>query len=179
MGEHFSATKLSGERQPSERYGRSGLYSRRKSSLTTLASVGVQSRSRLTHSSRKREGDDSTKPLAGHTDRFKTIINHAGVNNSYAQHGTDIPHGFTQVMGGQRWDPATLPSFISNSPITHVRNFKTATIVTFGLRDYCVPSGNGIELFGVLQSMGVPSRLVVFPDENHWILTPQNSSLWN
>ncbi len=117
--------------------------------------------------------------VAGHTGRFKAIINHAGVNNSYAQYGTDVPHGFTQVMGGQPWNPETLPSFLENNPITHARNFKTPTLVTFGMRDYRVPYGNGIELYGILQSMGVPSRLVLFPDENHWILTPQNSIHWN
>ncbi len=117
--------------------------------------------------------------VAGHTDRFKAIINHAGVNNSYAQYGTDVPHGFTQVMGGQPWNPQTLASFLENSPLYHAKNFKTPTLITFGMRDYRVPYGNGIELYGVLQSMGVPSRLVLFPDENHWILTPQNSIHWN
>lgn len=117
--------------------------------------------------------------VAGHTDRFKAIINHAGVNNSYAQYGTDVPHGFTQVMGGQPWNPETLPSFLANNPMYHAKNFKTPTLVTFGMRDYRVPYGNGIELYGILQSMGVPSRLVLFPDENHWILTPQNSIHWN
>lgn len=117
--------------------------------------------------------------VAGHTDRFKAIINHAGVNNSYAQFGTDIPHGFAEVMGGQPWNAETLAGFLANSPMSHAKNFKTPTLVTFGMRDYRVPYGNGIELYGILQSMNVPSRLVLFPDENHWILTPQNSIYWN
>jgi dipeptidyl aminopeptidase/acylaminoacyl peptidase len=117
--------------------------------------------------------------VAGHSDRFKAIINHAGVNNSFAQYGTDVPHGFTQVMGGRPWDADSLPGFLQNSPAYHARNFKTPMLITAGMRDYRVPYGNSIELYGVLQSMGVPSRLVLFPDENHWILSPQNSIYWN
>jgi dipeptidyl aminopeptidase/acylaminoacyl peptidase len=117
--------------------------------------------------------------VAGHSDRFKAIINHAGVNNSYAQYGTDVSHGFTQVMGGQPWDAESMPAFLANNPVSHARNFKTPMLITAGMRDYRVPYGNTLELYGILQSMGVPSRLVLFPEENHWILTPQNSIYWN
>jgi dipeptidyl aminopeptidase/acylaminoacyl peptidase len=65
------------------------------------------------------------------------------------------------------------------NPMFYARNFKTPTLVLHGEKDYRVPYGNGLELYGVLQGMGVPSRLVVFPDENHWILSPQNAIYWH
>lgn len=114
--------------------------------------------------------------LLGHTDRFACLVNHAGVNNSYGQFGSDVPHGFTRVMGGTPWENAE--GFQRNNPMAYARNFKTPTLVTHGELDYRVPYGLGLELYGVLQSMGVPSRLVVFPNENHWILSPQNSIRW-
>ena len=60
----------------------------------------------------------------------------------------------------------------------YAKNFKTPTLVIHGELDYRVPYGNGLELYGILQAMGVPSRLVVYPNENHWILSPQNSIYW-
>ena len=115
--------------------------------------------------------------VLGHTDRFACIIDHAGVNNSYAQYATDIPHGFPEVMGGKPWE--NLEGMQRQNPMFYARNFKTPTLVLHGEKDYRVPYGNGLELYGVLQAMGVPSRLVVFPDENHWILSPQNAIYWH
>ncbi len=114
--------------------------------------------------------------VLGHTDRFACIVNHAGVNNSYSQFGCDVPHGFTQVMGGTPWEE--VEGFQRNNPMTYARHFRTPTLITHGELDYRVPYGHGLELYGVLQGMGVPSRLVVFPNENHWILSPQNSIHW-
>ncbi len=115
--------------------------------------------------------------VLGHTDRFACIIDHAGVNNSYAQYATDVPHGFPEVMGGKPWE--NLEGMQRENPMFYARNFKTPTLVLHGEKDYRVPYGNGLELYGVLQGMGVPSRLVVFPDENHWILSPQNAIYWH
>ncbi len=114
--------------------------------------------------------------ILGHTDRFACIINHAGVNNSYAQFGTDVPHGFAKVMGGTPWE--NVEGLQCNNPMFYAKNFKTPTLVTHGETDYRVPYGNGLELYGILQAMNVPSRLVIFPNENHWVLTPQNSIYW-
>jgi dipeptidyl aminopeptidase/acylaminoacyl peptidase len=114
--------------------------------------------------------------ILGHSDRFACIVNHAGVNNSYSQFACDAPHGFAEVMGGTPW--GDVEGLQRNNPMFHARNFKTPTLVTHGELDYRVPYGNGLELYGILQAMGVPSRLVVFPDENHWILSPQNSIRW-
>jgi dipeptidyl aminopeptidase/acylaminoacyl peptidase len=115
--------------------------------------------------------------VLGHTDRFKAIINHAGVNSSYAQYASDVPHGFPQVMGGTPW--ANLEGMQRQNPMFYAKNFKTPMLVLHGELDYRVPYGNGLELYGVLQALGVPSRLVVFPDENHWILKPQNAIHWH
>ena len=115
--------------------------------------------------------------VLGHTDRFQCIINHAGVNNSYAQYATDAPHGFPEVMGGKPWE--NLEGMQQQNPMFYARNFKTPTLVLHGELDYRVPYGNGLELYGVLQAMNVPSRLVVFPNENHWVLSPQNAVYWH
>ena len=115
--------------------------------------------------------------VAGHTDRFKCIINHAGVNSSYAQYAADAPHGFPQVMGGTPW--GDIDGLQRQNPMFYAKNFKTPMLILHGELDYRVPYGNGLELYGVLQAMGVPSRLVVYPNENHWILTPQNAIYWH
>jgi dipeptidyl aminopeptidase/acylaminoacyl peptidase len=105
--------------------------------------------------------------VLGHTDRFACIINHAGVNNSYSQFATDVPHGFAKVMGGTPWE--NVEGMQRQNPMFYAKNFKTPTLVIHGELDYRVPYGNGLELYGILQAMGVPSRLVVYPNENHWI----------
>ncbi|MFO1448769.1 MAG: S9 family peptidase [Opitutaceae bacterium] len=115
--------------------------------------------------------------VLGHTDRFKAIIDHAGVNNSYAQYASDVPHGFPLVMGGTPWE--NLEGMQRQNPMFYAKHFKTPTLVLHGELDYRVPYGNGLELYGVLQAMGVPSRLVVFPNENHWVLSPQNAIYWH
>lgn len=115
--------------------------------------------------------------VLGHTDRFKAIINHAGVSNSYAQYGSDVPHGFPRVMGGKPWE--NVEGMQRQNPMTYAKSFKTPMLVIHGELDYRVPYYQGLELYGILQAMGVPSRLVVFPNENHWILTPQNAIHWH
>jgi dipeptidyl aminopeptidase/acylaminoacyl peptidase len=99
------------------------------------------------------------------------------VNNSYSQFATDVPHGFAKVMGGTPW--GDVDGMQRNNPMFYAKNFRTPTLVIHGELDYRVPYGNGLELYGVLQALGVPSRLVVFPDENHWVLKPQNAIYWH
>ena len=115
--------------------------------------------------------------ILGHTNRFQCIIDHAGVNDSYSQFACDVPHGFAKVMGGTPWE--NVEGFQRENPMYYAKNFKTPTLVLHGEMDYRVPYGNGLELYGVLQAMGVPSRLVVFPNENHWVLSPQNAVYWH
>ena len=117
--------------------------------------------------------------LLGHTKAFKTIVNHAGVSDFMGQYGADTTtYGFTkEVLGGTPWDSPE--AMQRNNPVSYAANFSTPMLITHGELDYRVPYGQGIALYGILQSMRVPSRLVVFPNENHWILSPQNSIHWN
>lgn len=117
--------------------------------------------------------------LLGHTKAFKALVNHAGVSDFMGQYGADTTtYGFTkEVLGGTPWDSPE--AMQRNNPVAYAANFSTPMLITHGEKDYRVPYGQGIALYGILQTMRVPSRLVVFPDENHWILSPQNSIYWN
>jgi dipeptidyl aminopeptidase/acylaminoacyl peptidase len=113
----------------------------------------------------------------GHTDRFKAIVSHAGVFNLTSMYGVTEELWFPEWdLGGTPW---TNPeSYAKWSPHTYAKNFKTPTLVTHGEIDYRVPVGEGLQLFTTLQRQGIPSRLLVFPDEGHWINKPQNAALW-
>ena len=117
--------------------------------------------------------------LLGHTKAFKTLVNHAGVSDFMGQYGADITtYGFTkEVLGGTPWDSPE--AMQRNNPVAYATNFSTPMLILHGELDYRVPYGQGIALYGILQTMRVPSRLVVFPNENHWILSPQNAIYWN
>jgi dipeptidyl aminopeptidase/acylaminoacyl peptidase len=113
----------------------------------------------------------------GHTDRFKAIVSHAGVFNLTSMYGATEELWFPEWdLGGTPW---TNPEgYAKWSPHTYAKNFKTPTLVTHGELDFRVPVGEGLQLFTTLQRQGIPSRLLVFPDEGHWINKPQNSALW-
>jgi dipeptidyl aminopeptidase/acylaminoacyl peptidase len=113
----------------------------------------------------------------GHTDRFKAIVTHAGVFNLTSMYGVTEELWFPEWdLGGTPW---TNPgSYAKWSPHTYAKNFRTPTLVTHGEIDYRVPVGEALQLFTTLQRQGVPSRLLVFPDEGHWIGKPQNAALW-
>jgi dipeptidyl aminopeptidase/acylaminoacyl peptidase len=112
--------------------------------------------------------------LLGRDHPFKALIAHAAVYNSFTQVASD---GGAQVSRHYEYweDPA---AFAARSPHTNAAKFKTPTLVIHGQLDYRVPVNHGIELFNILQRQGVPSRLVYYPDENHWILKAQNSIHW-
>ncbi len=117
--------------------------------------------------------------LLGHTDRFLCLVNHAGVNDFITEYGSDTTsYGFdATVWGGTPWKDAE--AMQKNNPMTYAADFKTPMLITAGEQDYRVPYGNSLSLYGVLQAMNVPSRLLLFPNENHWVLSPQNSIYWN
>ncbi|MBA4136433.1 MAG: hypothetical protein C0518_03855 [Opitutus sp.] len=116
--------------------------------------------------------------IAGHTDRFAALINHAGVNDFITQYGADVtPFGFTQVLGGTPWENPE--GMQKNNPTFYAKNFKTPMLIIHGQLDYRVPYVNGTALYAIYQAMGIPSRLVIFPNENHWVLTPQNAIYWH
>lgn len=115
--------------------------------------------------------------ILGHTDRFKALVTHAGVYDLRSEAGTTEELWFPKwEFQGFPWENPTL--YEKWSPSSYVKNFKTPTLVTHGEMDYRVPIGQGQQLFTALQEMKVPSKLVQFPDEGHWILKPQNSQFW-
>jgi dipeptidyl aminopeptidase/acylaminoacyl peptidase len=115
--------------------------------------------------------------ILGHTDRFKALVSHAGVYNLVSMYGVTEELWFTDwEFKGTPWTNREL--YDKFSPSNFVKNFKTPTLVIHGELDYRVPVGEGLQLFTALQRMDVPSRLLYFPDEGHWVLKPQNSELW-
>src|SRR5215470_16312911 len=112
--------------------------------------------------------------LLGRPHPFKALVVHAGVSDRYAQYGSD--HGGSKTRAPQFWEDET--SFRKLSPNLSAANFKTPTLVIHGGLDYRVPDAEGFELFNILQNRGVRSTLVYFPNENHWVLKPQNSLFW-
>lgn len=112
--------------------------------------------------------------LQGTTTRYRCLISHAGLVNLESQWGTsDIAYSREVGNGGPVWEQG--PVWREQNPIRLAANFKTPVLVTFGERDFRVPLNNGLEYWAALQRQQVESRLVVFPDENHWILNGENS----
>ncbi len=115
--------------------------------------------------------------LLGHTQRFRALVSHAGVYDLRSMFGETEELWFPLWdLRGPPWDNADL--YARLSPSFYAKEFRTPTLVTHGELDYRVPYGQGLQLFTALQLHKVPSKLVVFPDEGHWILKPQNSVLW-
>jgi dipeptidyl aminopeptidase/acylaminoacyl peptidase len=108
------------------------------------------------------------------TTRYQCLISHAGLVNSEAQWGTsDSIYGREINAGGPVWEQGKV--WREQNPIRGAARFKTPVLVTVGELDYRVPLNNTLEYWAALQRQQVPSRLVVFPDENHWILKGENS----
>ncbi len=115
--------------------------------------------------------------VLGHTDRFKCIVSHDGMFN------TDSAWGTTEELWFNNWEfkgtPHTNPEMYEKwNPRNSAKNFKTPTLVVHGQLDYRLDVSEGFQLFTTLQTMGVPSKMLYFPDEGHWVLKPQNSQLW-
>jgi dipeptidyl aminopeptidase/acylaminoacyl peptidase len=112
--------------------------------------------------------------LLGKPHPFNALVAHAPVYNHYTQLASD---GWAnQGRYPEYWEDR--PAFEQSSPHLYAANFKTPTLVIHGGEDLRVPVNNGMELFQTLQKRGVPSKYVYYPDENHWILKPQNSIHW-
>jgi dipeptidyl aminopeptidase/acylaminoacyl peptidase len=117
--------------------------------------------------------------LATHTDRFKAIISHAGVYDKVSMYATEELWFEEHDLEGTPW--STPENYKKWAPVTYADGLgkhKTPTLVIAGERDYRVPYTQSLEFFNTLQRQGVPSELVIFPDEGHWILKPQNAQLW-
>ena len=115
--------------------------------------------------------------ILGHTQRFKALVSHAGVYDLGSKFGATEELWFPLwELGGAPWDkPETYAKW---SPSNYVKDFHTPTLVVHGELDFRVPYDQGLQLFTALQMQKVPSKLLVFPDEGHWVLKPQNSLLW-
>jgi dipeptidyl aminopeptidase/acylaminoacyl peptidase len=112
--------------------------------------------------------------LLGRPHPFKTLVAHAAVYDQYTQYASD--YSAQKKRYGEFWED--IERFQRNSPHMSAGNFNTPTLIIHGQQDLRVPVNQALELFNVLQNRGVPSKLVYFPDENHWILKPQNSLFW-
>ncbi len=114
--------------------------------------------------------------IAGHSAKYKTLINHAGVYDLMAQFASDATYMRVYAYNGSPWE--NKENVLKASPAMYAENFKVPMLITHGELDYRVPVTQGLALYGVLQGKGIESRLVYFPDENHWILKPNNSIYW-
>jgi dipeptidyl aminopeptidase/acylaminoacyl peptidase len=115
--------------------------------------------------------------LLGHTNRFKALVSHAGVYDLRSMAGETEELWFPLwEFRGMPWDNPD--AYARWSPSFFAKDFKTPTLVFHGELDYRVPVGQGMQLFTALQLQKIPSKMVLFPDEGHWILKPQNSVLW-
>jgi dipeptidyl aminopeptidase/acylaminoacyl peptidase len=123
-------------------------------------------------------GGYMTNWIGTQTDRFACLITHASVFTMANFTGvTDHPAWWYIEMGGE--DPYADPEhFDRYAPVRHVRNWKSPALIIHGEKDYRCPISEGLNLFEALQYHGVPSELLVFPDENHWILKPRNIVVW-
>jgi dipeptidyl aminopeptidase/acylaminoacyl peptidase len=115
--------------------------------------------------------------ILGHSDRFKCIVSHDGMFNPESAYGTTEELWFNEwEFTGTPWSNRAL--YRRWSPALSAPNFKTPTLVIHGQLDYRLDVSEGFQLFTTLQRLKVPSRMLYFPDEGHWVLKPQNSQLW-
>lgn len=116
--------------------------------------------------------------IQGHTDRFKALVCHDGNLDEYMAYFDTEELWFPEwEHGGTPWENPE--GYMKNSPVRFVQNFKTPELVVHGAHDYRVVDTQGLSTFNALQRLGVPSRLLYYPDESHWVLKPQNSIQWH
>jgi dipeptidyl aminopeptidase/acylaminoacyl peptidase len=115
--------------------------------------------------------------ILGHTERFKCLVSHDGMFNAESAWGTTEELWFNDwEFKGTPYDNRAM--YQKWSPHQYAKNFKTPTLVIHGQRDYRLDVSEGFQLFTTLQMEGVPSKMLYFPDEGHWVQKPQNSQLW-
>jgi dipeptidyl aminopeptidase/acylaminoacyl peptidase len=112
----------------------------------------------------------------GHTDKFRTLITHCGVYDFTSMYGTTEETWFDEWEHGVPWENSEFDKF---SPHRFAKNFKTPNLIIHNELDFRVPINQGMSLFTTLQRKGIASKLLMFPDEGHWVLKPQNSELWH
>jgi dipeptidyl aminopeptidase/acylaminoacyl peptidase len=115
--------------------------------------------------------------ILGHSTRFKCLVSHDGMFNTESAYGTTEELWFPEwEFKGTPWTNRAM--YRRWSPHLFAANFKTPTLVVHGQLDYRLDVSEGLQLFTTLQRLGVPSKMLYFPDEGHWVLKPQNSQLW-
>jgi dipeptidyl aminopeptidase/acylaminoacyl peptidase len=115
--------------------------------------------------------------ILGHTDRFRCVISHDGMFNPESAYGTSDELWFNEwEFRGTPWSNRLM--YRRWSPMLFATRFKTPTLVVHSQLDYRLDVSEGMQLFTTLQRLGVPSEMLYFPDEGHWVLKPQNSQLW-
>jgi dipeptidyl aminopeptidase/acylaminoacyl peptidase len=115
--------------------------------------------------------------MLGHTTRFKCFVSHAGVFDLREEAESTEELWFPiWEFGGMPWDNPEV--YEKWSPSQFVKDFQTPTLVIHGELDFRIPYSQGLELYTSLQTRKIPSELLIFPDEGHWVLKPQNSALW-
>ncbi|MFN2603262.1 MAG: prolyl oligopeptidase family serine peptidase [Gemmatimonadaceae bacterium] len=125
-------------------------------------------------------GGYMTNWIEGHSARFKALFTHAGVFNLENMYGATEELWFPEwEYGGPYWNTTAMQTqYRVYSPHLYAANFKTPMLISDGELDYRVPYYEGVSMFSALQRQGIPSRLIIFPDEGHWIGKPQNQRLW-
>jgi dipeptidyl aminopeptidase/acylaminoacyl peptidase len=115
--------------------------------------------------------------ILGHTNRFKALVCHDGVveTRSMALETEELWFPVWE-FGGWPWESDLYEKW---NPLKFVEKFQTPTLVVTSEKDYRVPFGQGLQLFTALQARGVPSKILTFPDEGHWVLKPGNSRVWH
>lgn len=119
--------------------------------------------------------------LAGnHQKRFSAFVSHCGVFNLESKYGSTEELFFPDwEFGGPYWEKKHRRMYDQNSPHKFADNWDTPIMISTGEKDFRVPFTQSLEAFTVAQAKGIPSKLVIYPDENHWILKPQNSLVWH
>lgn len=126
-------------------------------------------------------GGYSVYYLAGiHENRFSCFISHCGLFNLESWYGTTEELFFAnQDIGGPYYGDSLPKGYINNSPHRKAHKWNTPMLIFQGEKDFRVPIGQGLEAFQALQVQDIPSKLVLFPEENHWVLSPQNGVFWH
>ena len=116
--------------------------------------------------------------INGHTDRFRCLVNHDGGFDEFASYYATDELWFPEwEFGGTPWTRPELYEKFSTG--RYVANWKTPTLVIHGAKDYRLTDVEGISTFTALQRRGIPSQLLYFRDEGHWVLKPRDSILWH